>query len=149
MKTYGGLQARRSERLDDGVVALLRGPNFCTVSTLRPSGGIRSRVVWVDTDGTHVLLNSVRNRSWVRDLERDPRITCSVTNVANPYEFATVEGAVTSSTMVGAEDHIDFLARKYLDVELYPFHDATEPRVLFQVRPERVLHMAPADPQLG
>jgi hypothetical protein len=104
-------------------------------------------VVWVDTDGTHVLLNSVQGRSWTRDLERDPRITCSVTNLANPYEFATVEGSVTSSEL-GAEDHIDFLARKYLDMDLYPFHDATEPRVLLQVRPERVLHLAPTDPEL-
>jgi PPOX class probable F420-dependent enzyme len=148
METIGGLAVRRLSALDDGVRALLRAKNFCTVATHGPDGSIRVRVAWVDTAGLHVVLNSVAGRAWVRDIERNPLVNCSVVNLENPYEFASIEGAVVEHTRSGADDHIDFLARKYLDVDVYPFHDPAEPRVVLRILPERILHMAPVAEEL-
>ena len=144
-KTFGPLGVRRPALLDEPILALLRAQNVCVVSTHGSDGVIHSRAVWVDTDGEHVVVNSVENRVWVRDLVRDPSVTCTVVNLANPYEFASIEGKMIERTMDGAEQHIDFLAHKYLGLDQYQFHSATEPRVMMRIRPDRILHMAPVD----
>jgi hypothetical protein len=47
---------------------------------------------------------------------------------------------VTAVTEEGAVEHIDELARRYMDVEEYPNHDAEDaPRVIIEVRPDRVV----------
>ena len=147
-KTMGGLVVRHPVTLDETVLALLRAQNVCVVNTLGAEGVIHSRAVWVDTDGEHVLLNSVDGRVWVRDLARSSTITCTVVNLSNPYEFVSIEGELAQRTHDGAETHIDFLAQKYLGLDVYPFHSATEPRVLLKIRPARILHMAPEAPSL-
>lgn len=142
-KTIGPLGVRHPTAIDEPIAALLRAQNVCVVNTHGSNGVIHSRAVWVDTDGDHVVVNSVENRVWVRDLARDPSVTCTVVNLANPYEFASIEGKVIERTTDGAEQHIDFLAHKYLGLDQYQFHSATEPRVLMRIRPDRILHMAP------
>ena len=142
-KTIGGLMVRHPVAIDEPILALLRAQNVCVINTLGPHGVIHSRAVWVDTDGEHVLVNSVDGRVWVRDLARNPTVTCTVVNLSNPYEFASIQGKMIERTTDGADHHIDFLAHKYLGLDHYPFHSATEPRLLFRIRPDRILHMAP------
>ncbi len=143
MRSIGGLSVRHPAQLDDPVLALLRAQNVCVINTLGHDNVIHSRSVWVDTDGRHVMVNSVASRVWVRDLDRNPFATCTVVNMSNLYEFASIEGTLVERTTEGATEHIDFLARKYLGLDEYPFHSATEPRVMFKIRPNRILHMAP------
>ena len=146
--SIGGLVVRHPAVLDEPVLVLLRARNVCVLSTLGSNGAIHSRAVWVDTDGEHVVVNSVEGRVWVRDLARDPSVTCTVVDLANPYEFVSIEGRVVERTDVGAAEHIDLLAQKYLGVDVYPFHSKAESRLLFRIRPERILHMAPEAPAL-
>lgn len=148
VRTIGGLAVRHPAELDGPILALLRAQNVCVISTFGSHDVIHSRAVWVDTDGDHVLVNSVEGRVWVDDLARNPAVTCMVVNLANPYEFVSIEGHVIERTADGADDHIDFLANKYLGLDRYPFHSATEPRLLFRIRPDRILHMAPEDTSL-
>ena len=148
VKTIGGLVVRHPAALDGPIRALLKAQNVCVINTFGADRVIHSRAVWVDTDGDHVLVNSVGGRVWMRDLERNPTVTCTVVNLSNPYEFASIEGKVVERTRVGADDHIDYLAHKYLGVDQYPFHSATEPRLLIRIAADRILHMAPADASL-
>jgi PPOX class probable F420-dependent enzyme len=145
--SLGGLAVRRPSRLDEPVLQLLRAKNLCVVNTHGRGGTIHSRPVWVDTDGSHVVVNSVRGRSWVNDLERAPEVTCTVVNLENPYEFVSIEGRVVGSSAEGAAEHIDYLAQKYLGLDRYPF--ATGSRLKILVLPERILHMLPEDEALG
>jgi PPOX class probable F420-dependent enzyme len=147
--TIGGLEIRRLSALDGPVRELLEAPNVCTVCTLAADGSIHAQPVWVDTDGTHLLLNSVPGRAWVRNLERSDRITCNVINLQNPYEFVEVRGRVSAPTREGADEHIHRLARKYLGRDEYPWMSPDQPRILIRVTPEKIVHMHPADEQLG
>jgi PPOX class probable F420-dependent enzyme len=147
-ETIGGLLIRRLDALDDDTRALLRATNVCTVCTHAADGSIHAQPVWVDTDGEHVLLNSVAGRAWVRNLERDARVTCTVVNLENPYEFVEIRGRASAPTREGADDHIHALARKYLDLDEYPWLDPSQPRVLIRVTAEKVVHMRPGDPEL-
>ncbi len=129
--------------LEEPVQALLRDKNFVHVATLRKDGMAHVVPVWVDTDGEDVIVNSAEGRVWVRHLERDPRVTCTVMNMANPYEYAIIRGRMTTKTTEGADDHIDALAKKYLDADSYPFRTPTEQRVIIHFAPESVHHNAP------
>jgi PPOX class probable F420-dependent enzyme len=144
----GGLQIRRPTALDPPALALVEAKNVCTVCTRFADGTIHAQPVWVDTDGEVLLLNGVADRAWVRNLERDPRVTCTTVNLGNPYEFLEVRGRAEARGHEAGERQIDFLAKKYLDLDVYPFTSPAEPRLLFAVIPERIVHVQPESQNL-
>src|SRR5580698_5986807 len=94
---------------------LLSGKNFANVSTIRKDGSVHTVPVWVDVQDGRPVLNSAEGRAWVRNLERDPRVTLTVQNLENPYEYLEIRGRVGERTHDGADAHIDSLAKKYMD----------------------------------
>jgi hypothetical protein len=48
---------------------------------------------------------------------------------------------VVERTLNGADDHINKLAKKYLNKDVYPFRQPGEQRVLYKVKPERFSSM--------
>lgn len=127
-----------SEVIDGRAGELLEATNFCHVATLARDGTPHVAVVWVDADDGDVLLNSSEGRSWPENLRRDPRTTLTVVNSENPYEYVTIKGRMVEMTHQGANDHIDALAKKYLDKDEYPSLQPGEVRLLVRIRPERV-----------
>jgi PPOX class probable F420-dependent enzyme len=117
---------------------LLEQPNFCFVATLREDGTPHVTPVWVDADGDHVVLNSARGRAWPTNLERDPRVTLTIPNGENMYEYVTIRGRVAEMTEDGADAHIDALAKKYLGQDSYPFRTPDERRIVVRIAPEQV-----------
>lgn len=117
---------------------LLQAKNFCNVATLRPDGSVHGAPVWVDVQDGRPVLNTAEGRAWPRNLERDPRVTLTVQNMENPYEYVTIRGRVAERTKDGADEHIDAMAKKYLDKDEYPFRQPNEERVIIRVQPEHV-----------
>lgn len=117
---------------------LLRAKNFCLVATLRPDGSVHAAPVWVDVQDGRPVLNTATGRAWPRNLERDPRVTLTVQNMENPYEYVAIRGRVAERTHEGADAHIDALAKKYLDQDAYPFRQPGEQREIIRIDPEHV-----------
>ena len=117
---------------------LLKSTNFCHVSTIRSDGSIHGVPVWVDLQDGRPTLNTAEGRAWPCNLERDPRVTLTVQNMENPYEYVEIRGRVAERTHEGADAHIDALAKKYLDKDSYPFRQPGEQRVIIRVEPEHV-----------
>jgi hypothetical protein len=57
---------------------------------------------------------------------------------SNPYEWASVTGRLREMTTDGADDHIDSLAKKYIDQDSYPYRQPDEQRLKIVLSPERV-----------
>ncbi len=127
-----------SSKIEGHAEELLKGKNFCTVSTLRGDGSIHAAPVWVDVQDGRAVLNTAEGRAWPRNLARDPRVTLTVQNMENPYEYVTVRGRVTERTHEGADAHIDSMAMKYLGQDTYPYRQPGEQRVIIRVEPEYV-----------
>jgi PPOX class probable F420-dependent enzyme len=128
--------------MDDAVIALLKGRNFCHLITFKKNGDPRVVVIWVDTDGENVVVNgSDGNRYWVEDVKRDPRVIATVVNHDKPYEYVTVWGRVSETTHDGANDHIHRLHNKYHGTsgDTYPLGDG-EQRIKVIIEPEKVRH---------
>ncbi|HMD52407.1 MAG TPA: PPOX class F420-dependent oxidoreductase [Solirubrobacteraceae bacterium] len=129
-----------SARIEGGSEQLLKGKNFCNVATLRADGSIHAVPVWVDVQDGRPVLNTAEGRVWPRNLERDPRVTLTVQNMENPYEYVEVRGRVAERTTEGADEHIDALAQRYMGVESYPLRQPGEQRLIIRVEPEHVHH---------
>jgi PPOX class probable F420-dependent enzyme len=99
--------------MTDELLALLRGCSTCYLTTLMPDGSPQLTQTWVDTDGEHILINSVAGYQKMRNIERDPRVAVAVSDPADPTRYVTVRGRVTSTTTEGAVDQIEALAHKY------------------------------------
>ncbi len=127
-----------SATIDGRSAELLQAKNFCNVSTINPDGSILAVPVWVDVQDGKPVINTAEGRAWPRNLERDPRVTLTVQNFENPYEYVSIRGRVAERTRDGADAHIDALAKKYLDRDSYPFRQPGEERVIIRVEPEQV-----------
>lgn len=129
-----------SPLIEGRAAELLQDKNFCTVATLRPDGSIHTVAVWVDLRDGQPVLNTAEGRAWPRNLQRDPRVTLTVQNMENPYEYVSIRGHVAQRTHEGADAHIDALAKKYMDKDTYPYRQPGEVRVMISVQPEFVHH---------
>ncbi len=118
---------------------LLDSRNHAVVSTLNENGSIHSTVVWVNVENGAVAVNSAVGRKWPSNLERDPRITVTVYDESNPYEYVEIRGTANGTTD-DADGHIDRLAKKYMDADSYPFRQPGEQRIKFVVDADRVRH---------
>lgn len=123
--------------LSPNAIALLEGKNFGTLATLMRDGSPQATVVWVDTDGTHVLVNTSEGRVKANNASRDPRVSLVVTDSNNPYKVLQVRGRIVEITREGAFDHIDKLAKKYRGVDKYTLRDG-EQRVIMKILPDSV-----------
>ncbi|HEX8715052.1 MAG TPA: PPOX class F420-dependent oxidoreductase [Solirubrobacteraceae bacterium] len=122
---------------------LLKGKNFANVATLRTDGSVQVAPVWVDVQNGQPVVNSAEGRAWPRNLERDPRVTLTVQNMENPYEYVEIRGTVAERTHDGADAHIDALAKKYMGLDSYPLRQPGEQRVIIRVQPEHVYLQSP------
>ncbi len=129
-------------KISEGVRKLLEAPNFANLATLMPDGSPQVTPVWVDFDGTHVLVNTAEARQKPRNVRRDPRVSISVFNHENPYSYAEVRGRVVDITAEGAEEHIDRMAKKYMGRDTYPYRAPGERRIILKIAPERIFTMA-------
>jgi PPOX class probable F420-dependent enzyme len=124
--------------LTEDVRELVGKKVFAHLATLMPDGSPQSSPVWVDLDGDQIRFNTAEGRAKARNVRNDPRVALSFSDPDNPYMTVMVRGEVTEITSTGADDHIDDLAKKYLDEDTYPFRQPDEERLLVRVRPDAV-----------
>jgi PPOX class probable F420-dependent enzyme len=121
---------------------LFEGKNFAHVATINPDGSPQVSPVWVGIEGDTVTFNTAAGRVKPRNLERDGRVAVSIINQENPYENVLVQGKVSEITEDGADEEIDALAKRYMDVDEYPYRQPGEVRLVVRIEPEKVTHQA-------
>ena len=114
--------------------ALLKGLNFGVVSTVDTGGRPQTSVVWVDTDGEHVVFNTTNRRAKGRNLRENPDISISVWDNDDPYNYFEVQGTAELD-LDGANDHISELSRRYEGTD---FHTPVD-RVIVRIKARAVL----------
>ncbi len=124
--------------LPDGLVALLRKPSLCFVTTLMPDGSPQITQTWVDTDGEHVIINTVQTHQKVRNVERDPRVAVGICDPSNPSRYYAVRGRVVRITTEGGAEHIETLAQRYLGGP-YPWYGGRDQvRVMLTISADKI-----------
>jgi PPOX class probable F420-dependent enzyme len=103
-----------------------------------PDGAPQMTQTWVDTDGRHVLVNTVAGFQKVRNMERDARVALNVADPDDVSRYYAVRGRVVSITPDGAAEHIERLAQKYLGGPYPWFGGRDQVRLLVSIAAERI-----------
>lgn len=120
-------------QLTDRQIELLQGRNFGVVGTVGERGNPQTSVVWVDWDGEHVVFNTTNTRAKGRNLRRNPRVSISIWDNDDPYQYFEVEGPAELDETAAVE-HINELSHRYAGRDFATPVD----RVIVRVTPERV-----------
>ena len=125
--------------LPDDLTALLKRPAPCFIATTNPDGSPQLTQTWVDTDGDHVVVNTVEGFRKVRNLEHDPRVALNVTDPDNTVRYWALAGHVVKATTEGGAEHIDQLAQKYLGTPYPWFGGRDQVRVILTIVVDRIV----------
>ena len=127
--------------LPEDLITLLRQPSTCFLATVMPDGSPQMTRTWADTDGEHVVINTVQNHQKVKNVERDPRVAVNVCDLSSPSRYYAIRGQVVTITTAGAAEHIEALAQRYLGAP-YPWYGGHDQvRVLLAISSDKVRRM--------
>ena len=90
------------------------------------SGAPQASVVWVDTDGEHVIFNTAEGRVKPNNMRRDARVAVAVCGMENPYEQAMIRNP---ALQVQVENGYYDLATPYYATEHTFDHLGLEPEL--------------------
>jgi hypothetical protein len=96
--------------------------------------------VYVDYDGKHILINSARGRIKDKNMEARRHVAIQIPDPDNSDRYIAVRGPVVEITEEGADEHLNKLAQRYLDKEVYPpsMRFEGEVRCLYKIEPRQV-----------
>jgi PPOX class probable F420-dependent enzyme len=103
--------------LSDATLALVDGKNYAILATINPDGSPQTSVLWVGRDGNDLLFSTVAGRVKHRNMERDPRVSVTVLDSADPENYVELRGRVSMTPDVG----------RALDTQLSWKYDGRDP----------------------
>ena len=103
--------------LSDAARRLLDGRNYAVLATVNPDGSPQTSVMWVGRDGSDVLFSTVEGRVKHRNMLRDPRVSLTVIDSADPENYVELRGRVSMTPDPGRQ----------LDVRLSWKYDGRDP----------------------
>lgn len=107
------------------------------VATLRPDGRLSVNPVSPMFDGKHVRISTLKSRQKYRNLVADPRIAISIPHRNNPNRYVEIRG-IAELTDDTDRAFVNSIARRYLNVDVYPFDKAGDERVTITIHAEHV-----------
>ena len=120
---------------------LLASTALAHIATIGPNGEPQVTPVWFGWDGEHVLFSQTTTRQKYRNVQREPRISLSIVDPANPLRYLEIRGRVVEVRPDPDKAFIDQMAAKYMGVETYPWNQPGDERVVVVIEPERTTRM--------
>jgi PPOX class probable F420-dependent enzyme len=108
---------------------------FAHIATLQPDGSPQVTPVWFDYTNGVVRVNTTKGRIKGRNMAVGSKVALSILDPDNAYRYIQIRGTVSKETTDGAVAHIDSLAKKYLDKDIYPWHNEKDVRVIYEITP--------------
>jgi PPOX class probable F420-dependent enzyme len=103
-----------------------------------PDGSPQLTQTWVDTDDRDILINTVVGHQKAHNVARDPRVAVAIADPGEPSRYFAVRGRVIKQTTDGAADHIETLARRYLQTSYPHYGGRHETRLLLTIQAEHL-----------
>ena len=87
--------------LNDATLKLVDGRNYAVVGTVNADGSPHTSVVWISRDGGDLIFTTLEGRVKHRNMLRDPRVSISVIDSADPENYIELRGRASITTDVG------------------------------------------------
>lgn len=120
-------------------IDLLERPIVVSMATVMPNGQPQVTPVWADTIDGMVRINTVEGRQKHQNMAIRKQVTFLVIDPNDPMRWMEVRGTIASMSEKDGIAVIDKLAKDYLDVEPYPWHNAEDTRVTCLIAPTHVV----------
>jgi len=118
----------------------LEKPNVAVLATISPSGRPQATPVWFLVEDGHVLINTSQGRVKLRNMQTDPRVTLTIVDHDNPYDYVEILGRVATFDRAHGARDIDRLSQRYRGKPYtYPPTDRPANRVTILIQPERII----------
>ena len=85
----------------DATLRLLDGRNYAVLATVNADGSPQTSAMWVGRDGDDLLFSTVEGRVKHKNLLRDPRVSVTVLDAADPENYVELRGRVTMTPDIG------------------------------------------------
>lgn len=122
-------------------LGILASKGFAHLATIGPKNEPQSNPVWFDWDGTYIRVSQTKTRQKYHNVQRNPHVALSITDPSNPYHYLEVRGQVVRIEKDVNNQFINALARKYMGVDTYPYHQPGDERVILYIQPEHTTSM--------
>ena len=117
------------------VQKILHSKAFAHLATVAPNGEPQSSPMWFLWDGEYIKFTHTTYRQKFQNIERDPRVAISITDVDDPYIYAEFRGVVDHIEDDPNGDFYKVLAEHYA----VPRRDGGPSRVILYVKIQRVV----------
>jgi PPOX class probable F420-dependent enzyme len=115
--------------------------SFANLGTLMPDGSPQVTPVWFFYRDGKFIVNTARGRAKDRNMKANKLVALSISDPDNPYSHVSLRGRIVKETEEGADAMIDAMAKKYMGVDKYPYRQASEVRVTYEIEPISVSAM--------
>jgi PPOX class probable F420-dependent enzyme len=85
----------------EATLKLLDGRNYAVLATVNPDGSPQTSAMWLGRDGDDLLFSTVEGRVKHRNMLRDPRVSVTVLDSADPENYVELRGRVSMSPDIG------------------------------------------------
>jgi len=148
MRTIGLVTDHAESEIPASYRDLVECPPVAALTTVMPDGSPQTSVVWCDTEGELIRVNTMRGFQKERNMRRDPRVTLLCYDPGDPLRYLEIRGTVVDMTEDGALAHLDAIASKYAGRHIRYFGGCIPARfaevelpVLCRIRPTHVVAM--------
>ena len=131
------------EQIPDSHVHLLNSKALLFLATTMKDGSPQVSPLWFSVDENFILVNSAKGRIKDKNMRRNEKVSLAIVDPDNAFLWMGIQGSVVDITEIGADDHVDLLARKYLGVDSYPNRQKDQVRVIYKIRADKVYTMDP------
>lgn len=87
--------------LSETARTLIDGKNYAVLATINADGSPQTSVMWVGRDGGDLLFSTVQGRVKHRNMLRDPRVSVTVIDSADPENYVELRGLVSMTPDAG------------------------------------------------
>lgn len=115
---------------------LLDGRNYAVLATINPDGSPHTSAMWIGRDGDELLFSTLDGRVKHRNMVRDPRVSVTVLESADPENYVELRGRVVSVTPDADRQFDTSLSWKYQGKDPDPDQPGAV-RVVVRVRVEK------------
>jgi PPOX class probable F420-dependent enzyme len=88
-------------RLSESAIRLIDGRNYAVLATVNADGSPHTSVMWIGRDGDDLLFSTVAGRRKHRNMVRDPRVSVTVIDSADPESYVELRGTASMTPDTG------------------------------------------------
>ncbi|MDP6606853.1 MAG: TIGR03618 family F420-dependent PPOX class oxidoreductase [Dehalococcoidia bacterium] len=125
---------------DQDLAAFLDRPLTAVAGTIGRDGSPHAVPLWYRYDGGRFTIWTGESRAWVRNLQRDPRISLTIAEHDRPFAAVLVRGTATVTTSGAALDEARRICARYIEASALDGYveGFSDLQTIVEVTPDRV-----------